>query len=79
VNITKLVYAENQFSRIGGGLSITGIFRTNFKCYVRDSHFENNIGLGHGAVIFNHLQSDSAYVFSIYNSIFVNNTGGSIV
>lgn len=71
----------NQFSRCGGGLYITGIlnFKKNFKYYMQDSHFESNIGLGLGSVIFSILQSDNAYVFAIYNCSFVNNTGGDIV
>ena len=79
VNITRLVYSMNSFSRNGGGLYITGLFRTNFKCYLQDSHFKSNIGRGHGAIIFTFLQSDSTYVFTVYNSTFVNNTGRSIV
>ena len=79
VNITRLVYNMNSFSRNGGGLYITGLFRTNFKCYLQDNLFENNIGRGHGAIIFTFLQSDSTYVFTVYNSTFVNNTGRSIV
>ena len=79
VNITRLVYTMNSFSRNGGGLYITGLFRTVFRCYVQDSHFESNIGRGQGAVIFSILQSDSAYGFTIYNSTFMNNTGRSII
>ena len=79
VNITRLVYIMNSFSRNGGGLYITGLFRTVFRCYVQDARFESNSGRGQGAVIYSILQSDRAYVFTIYNSTFVNNTGDSIV
>ena len=79
VNISRLVYIMNSFSRNGGGLYITRLFRTVFRCYVQGSHFESNIGRGQGAVIFSILQSDSAYVFTIYNSTFMNNTGRSII
>ena len=41
----------NSFSRNGGGLYITGMFRTKFKCYLQDNLFESNIGRGHGAII----------------------------
>ena len=79
VNITRLMYTMNSFARNGGGLYITGFYRTVFRCYVQDACFESNIGRGQGAVIFSILQSDSAYVFTIYNSTFRNNTGRSIV
>ena len=79
VNITKLKYTMNQFFRNGGGLYITGSFRTNFKCYVQDAHFVSNAGRGQGAIIFSILQSDSAYLLTIYNSTFEGNTGRSIV
>ena len=79
VNITKLEYTMNQFFRNGGGLYITGSFRTNFKCYVQDAHFVSNAGRGQGAIIFSILQSDSAYLLAIYNSTFEGNTGRSIV
>ena len=79
INITKLVYTMNRFSRNGGGLYITGSFKTNFKCYVQDARFVSNIGRGHGVVIFSILQSDSAYLLAIYNSTFERNIGRSIV
>ena len=79
VSITKLVYTMNQFFRNGGGLYITGSFRTNFRCYVQDARFVSNVGRGHGIVIFSILQSDSAYLLAIYNSTFEGNTGRSIV
>ena len=79
VNITKLNYTMNRFSRNGGGLYITGSFRTNFTCYVRDAYFDSNDGRGQGAIIFSILQSDSSYVLAIYNSTFKRNTGRSIV
>ena len=79
VNITRLVYTMNSFFRNGGGLYITGLFRIVFRCYVHDSHFENNSGHGQGSIIYSILQSDVIYYFTIYNSTFVNNTGGSIV
>ena len=79
VNITKLVYTMNHFFRNGGGLYITGSFRTNFKCYVQDARFVSNVGRGHGIIIFSALQSDSAYLLAIYNSTFEGNTGRSIV
>ena len=79
VNITRLVYTMNSFARNGGGLYITGFYRTVFRFYVQDAHFENNIGLGQGTVIFSNLISDRFYYFTIYNSTFINNTGGSIV
>ena len=78
VNVTRLVFIMNYFVRNGGGLYIAGIFKTNFKCYIQDSHFESNIGQGEGTIVFSILQSDSAYVFTIYNSSFINNTGDSI-
>ena len=78
VNVTRLVFIMNYFVRNGGGLYIAGIFKTNFKCYVQDSHFESNIGQGEGTIVFSILQSDDPYVFTIYNSSFINNTGGSI-
>ena len=79
VNISRLVYTMNRYFRNGGGLYITGVFRTNFRCYMQDALFESNIGRGQGAVVFSILQSDSIYVLTIYNSMFINNTGGSIV
>ena len=81
VNITRLVYTMNSFTRNGGGLYITGSYRTNFSCYMQDAHFESNIGriYSQGVVIFSTLQSDRVYNFTIYNSTFINNTGGSIV
>ena len=79
VNITRLVYTINRFARNGGGLYISGSFRTVFRFYVQDAHFESNIGLGQGTVIFSNLLSDRVYYFTIYNSTFINNTGGSIV
>ena len=79
VNITRLVYTMNSFTRNGGGLYITGSYRTNFSCYIEDAHFERNIGRGQGVVIFSTLQSDRVYNFTIYKSNFTNNTGGSIV
>ena len=79
VNITKLVYTMNSFSRNGGGIFVTGFFRNNFSFYVRDANFENNNGRGQGVIIFSILQSDNTYLFTIYNSTFINNTGSSIV
>ena len=79
VNITRLNYTMNTFSRNGGGLYIIGSFKENFKCYLQESQFRSNLGLGLGVIIYSNLISDSAYVFAIYNSSFVENTGDSIV
>ena len=79
VNITRLNYTMNTFSRNGGGLYIIGSFKESFKCYLQESQFKSNLGLGLGVIIHSILISDNAYVFTIYNSSFVENTGGSIV
>ena len=79
VNITKMEYTMNRFFRNGGGLYITGSFRSDFKCYLQDSYFVNNIGRGQGTIIFSILQSDSAYLLAIYNSTFQGNSGRSII
>ena len=65
VNLTRLVYTMNSFTRNGGGLYITGFYRTVFRCYVQDARFESNIGPGQGAVIFSFLQSDNACFYYI--------------
>ena len=79
VNLTRLTYIMNSYSRNGGGLYLTGLFRNNFNFFVKDAHFESNTGRGHGSIIFSVLQSDSAYLFTIYSSTFLNNSGRSIV
>ena len=79
VNITRLNYTMNNFSRNGGGLCITGLFKESFKCYLQESQFKSNLGLGLGVIIHSILISDNAYVFTIYNSSFVENRGGNIV
>ena len=79
VNISRLIYTTNSYSRNGGGVYITGFFRNNFSFCIQDAQFESNIGHGQGAIIYSILISDNVYVFTIYNSTFVNNTGDSIV
>ena len=80
VNISKLLFCNNQFERRGGGLYINGLFHTSFKLYLQDSQFNDNVGQGSGTIIYSFLTSDNPYLVSIYNSSFISNVGeGSII
>ncbi|XP_065911850.1 uncharacterized protein [Dysidea avara] len=79
VNITKLQFIENNFDRDGGGLDVNGVYHGSFKFYVEDSQFRNNTGGSTGTVIYTLLTSDRAFLFTIYNSSFVGNSGGSSI
>ena len=79
VNITKLQFIENNFDRDGGGLDVNGVYHGSFKFYVEDSQFRNNTGGSTGTVIYTSLTSDHAFLFTIYNSSIVGNSGGSSI
>jgi len=79
VNITELNFANNHFERDGGGIYINGIVRRSLKFYVKDSNFQNNIGHSSGTVLYAELRTDIAFLFSIYNSSFIGNSGGTSI
>ena len=79
INITELNFTNNHYERNGGGIFINGIVRKSFKFHVKDSHFQNNIGHSSGTVMYAELRTDIAFLFSIYNSSFVGNSGGTSI
>ena len=81
LRISELNFMDNHYSSNGGGLYITGTFETIFKCYVENSHFENNFGFGDGSVIYSSLRcaTEKTYLMFIDNCMFTRNQGNSIV
>ena len=81
LRISELIFMDNHYSSNGGGLYITGAFETIFKCYVENSHFENNFGFGDGSVIYSSLRcaTEKTYLMFIDNCMFTHNQGNSIV
>ena len=86
LDVDELTFADNHYyptfySSNGGGLYITGTFPSIFKCYVKNSHFENNVGIGDGTVIYSSLNcpTEKTYLMFIDNCIFTHNQGNSIV
>ena len=79
IDITELNFTNNHFERDGGGIYINGIVRKSFKFYLKDSQLQNNIGHSSGTVMYSEIRSDIAILYSIYNSSFISNSGGTSI
>ena len=81
LNVTELTFNKNYYASNGGGIYITGSFQSSFKCYIQDSHFEDNFGYGSGTTFFSSLScaTEMTYVVLIDNCRFIHNEGNSIV
>jgi len=83
INFTELNMANNKFlgNSNGGGIYITGSFKSALKCFIHSSQFKNNSGFGTGAAIYSSLENANkqAYLMVINNCTFTFNEGKSIV
>ena len=81
LNVTELTFNNNYYASNGGGIYITGSFKSVFQCYIQDSHFEDSFGYGSGSVIYSSLfcATEMTYVVFIDNCRFIHNEGNSIV
>ena len=83
LDITKLTFMKNHHGIYsnGGGIYVSGSFQSSYQCYIRDSHFEDNLGYSSGAVIYSSLScaTERTYVMVLDNCKFIDNEGESIV
>ena len=83
LNITKITFMKNHHGIYsnGGGIYVSGSFESSYQCYIRDSHFKDNLGYSSGAVIYSSLScaTKRTYVMVIDNCKFIHNEGDSIV
>ena len=81
LNVTGLTFNENYYASIGGGIYVTGSFQSSYQCYIKDSCFGNNSGIGSGTVVYSSLScaTEKTYVMFINSCRFIHNEGNSIV